>query len=60
MKQKKKKKRKKNISSIDDILTSTTTLGQSGPQSNGNERVLYTPQISATEASPSDAVQCYT
>ena len=26
-------------------LTSTTTLGQSGPGSNGNERVLHIPQI---------------
>ena len=38
------------------ILTSITTIGQSGPGSNGNKQVLYTPQISRTGASPEDAV----
>ena len=38
------------------ILTDTTTLGQGGPGSNGNEGVLHSPQISRTEVSPSDAV----
>ena len=28
---------------IDETLTSTTTLNQSGPGSNGNERVVHTP-----------------
>ena len=28
------------------LPTDTTTLGQSGPASNDNEGVLYTPQIS--------------
>ena len=32
------------------------TQGQSGPESNGNEEVLHTPQISKTGASPSDTV----
>ena len=34
-------------------LTGTTTLGQSGPGSNGNEGVLRIPQSSRTGASPS-------
>ena len=33
-----------------------TTSNQSGPGSNGNERVLHIPQSSRTEASPTDAV----
>ena len=33
-----------------------TTLSRSGPESNNNERVLYTLQISKTGASTSDAV----
>ena len=37
-------------------LTNTTTLNQSGPGINGNEGVLYTPQISKTGVSPSNAV----
>ena len=32
----------------------STSLGQSGPGSNGIEWVLYTPQISKTGASPPD------
>ena len=32
---------------MDRILTSTTTLGQSGSGSDGNERVLWIPQIPA-------------
>ena len=38
-------------------LTVTTTLGQSGPGSNGNEEVLHIPQSSRTGASPSDTVK---
>ena len=37
-------------------LTGTTTLGPSGPESYGNERVLHIAQIFITQASPSDAV----
>ena len=33
--------------------------GQRGPESNSNERVLYTPQISRTGASPSDSLVSY-
>ena len=41
---------------IDGTLKGTTTLGQSGPGSNGNEDVLYILQISKTGTSSSDAV----
>ena len=37
------------------ILTGITTAGQSGTDSNDNEVVHHTPQISRAEASPSDA-----
>ena len=47
---------KDSISLIDRTLTGTITLGLSGPGSNGNEKVLYTLQISRTGDSPSDAV----
>ena len=36
---------------MDEILTGTTTLGLSGPGSNGNEGVLHIPQTSKTEVS---------
>ena len=42
------------IWAIDGTLTDTTTSGQSGPGSNGNEGVLYIPQRTKTEPSPSD------
>ena len=48
------------ILSIDKTLTGTTILGQSGPGSNGNERLLHTPQISRTGASSSDNVSYHT
>ena len=38
----------------------TTTLGQSGPESNGNKGVVHTFWISRTDASLSDEVQCHT
>ena len=41
------------------ILIDTTTLSQNGSGSNGNERVLYIPQISKTKASLSDVVLCH-
>ena len=41
---------------MDEILTGTTKFSQSGPGSNGNERILHTPQISKTGASLSDKV----
>ena len=41
---------------INETLTDTTTLGQSKPVSNGNERILHIPQDSRIGASPSDAV----
>ena len=37
------------------MVTGTITLGQSGPESNGNEGILQF-QISTTEVLPSDAV----
>ena len=43
------------LTPIDGTLSAPTTPGQSGSVSNGNEEVLYTPQIYRTEASPSDA-----
>ena len=36
--------------------TGTTTLSQSGLGSNGNEEILYFPEISRTEASSSDGL----
>ena len=44
---------------IDGILTGTFTPGQSGLLSNGNEGVLYSPQISRTGASPSGSLVSY-
>ena len=41
-------------------LTRTTTLGESALGSNDSKGILHTPQKSLTEASPSDAVKCYT
>ena len=43
---------------LDGTLTSSTTPGESGPESNGNKGVLYIPQSSRIGASPLDAV-CY-
>ena len=41
-------------------LSDATTLGQSGPESNGNEEVLGSPQsFSITETSPSDCLVSY-
>ena len=39
---------------MDATLTGTTTQGQSGPGSNGNEGVLHIPQSSIIGASSSD------
>ena len=48
------------ISPIDKTLSNATTLGQSGPGSNGNERVICIPQSSSiTGASPSDCFVSY-
>ena len=45
---------------IDRTLSGATTPGQSGPGSNGNERVLHISQSSSiTEASPSDCLMSY-
>ena len=44
---------------IDRTLTGTTTLGQSGLGSNGNEEVLHISQSSKTGASPSDGLISY-
>ena len=41
-------------------LLSATSLGQSGPRSNSNERVLYNTQNSKAGASPSDGLKSYT
>ena len=40
-------------------LIGTTTPGQSGPGSNGNEVVFYIPQIFGTGTSPSTALESY-
>ena len=40
-------------------LSSATTMGQSGPDSNGNEGVLHIPQSSQTGASPSGYLVSY-
>ena len=45
---------------IDRTLSGTTTPGQSGPGSNGNEGVLHIPQsFSITGTSPSDCLVSY-
>ena len=45
---------------IDRTLSDANTLGQSGPGSNGNERVLRIPQSSSiTGASTSDCLVSY-
>ena len=45
---------------IDRTLSGATTLGQSGPGSNGNEVVLLIPQSSCiTGTSPSDCLVSY-
>ena len=45
---------------IDRILSGATTPGNSGPGSNGNERVLRIPQSSSiTGASQSDCLMSY-
>ena len=38
------------------IVSSTNTPGQNGLESNGNERVFYTLQVSRTRVSPPEAV----
>ena len=40
-------------------LTGTTTSGQSGPGSNGNEEAFHIPHRSRTRASPSDSLVSY-
>ena len=45
---------------IDKTLSVATIPRQSGPGSNGNERVLHIPQISKDGASPSDYLMSYT
>ena len=47
------------ILSIDKILTNITTVSQSGPGSNGDEKVFYIPQSSKTGASPSYGLEFY-
>ena len=45
---------------IDRTLSGATTLGQSGPETDGNEGVLYILQsFSITEASPLDCLVSY-
>ena len=44
---------------MERTLSGTTTLGQSGPGSNGNEGVLLIPQSSKAGASPSDCLMSY-
>ena len=40
---------------IDETVIGAATLGQGGPESNGSEGVIHTPQISKTGASQSNA-----
>ena len=48
------------IRPIDRTLSSANILGQSGPESDGNEEVLKIPQnASITGASPSDSLVSY-
>ena len=48
------------ISPIDRTLSDATTPGQSGPGSDGNEKVLHIPQSSSiTGSSPSDCLVSY-
>ena len=49
----------KSIRFIDRTLTGATTPGKKGPWSYNNDVVLYTPQISKTGTSPSDAAKCH-
>ena len=44
---------------IDRTLSGATTLGQSGPGSNGNKEVLHIHQISKAGASPLDGLMLY-
>ena len=50
---------KNSICPIDGTLKGTTSLGQSGPGSNGNEGVHNIPQSSRIRASPSDSLVSY-
>ena len=47
------------IWSIDRTLSGTTTSGQSGPGSNGNEGVLHVPQSFKIGALPSNFLMSY-
>ena len=44
---------------IDKTLSGATTSALSGPEGNGNEGVLYIPQIAKAGASPSDCFVSY-
>ena len=44
---------------INGTLTGASILGESGPGSKSNERVLYIPQSSRNGASPSDVLVWY-
>ena len=44
---------------FEKTLSGTTTLGQSGPESNGNEMIHLIPQKSKTEASSSVRLTSY-
>ena len=44
---------------IDGTLTGTVNPGQSGPENNGNERILHIPQRSKTGASPLHSLVSY-
>ena len=48
------------VSSIQIIFKKTyLTLGQNGPDSNGNEEILHTSLSSKARALPPDVVQCH-
>ena len=40
-------------------ISGATILGQSGPESNGNEGVFYIPQISKAQTLPSNGLMSY-
>ena len=44
---------------IDKTLSGVTTLGQSKPDSDGNEGILHIPQISKAGALSSDSLMSY-
>ena len=44
---------------MNESVRDTTIPGKGGPESNGNESVIYIPQSTRTLVSPSDAILCH-